>query len=69
MRKWDVRSLITSSSDLYGPEKTASVEKLPRHVKFTFKNPVRCCIIWITLHLQRPGLGSVNFGKDYSICR
>ncbi|GAY67663.1 hypothetical protein CUMW_258400 [Citrus unshiu] len=32
MRKWDVRSLITSSSDLYGPEKSASVEKLPRHL-------------------------------------
>ncbi|GAY67665.1 hypothetical protein CUMW_258420 [Citrus unshiu] len=64
MGKWDVQSLITSSSDLYGPEKSASVEKLPRHVKFTFKNPVRCRIIWITLRLQRPGSASVNFRKD-----
>ncbi|KAH9782891.1 putative phosphoinositide phosphatase SAC9 [Citrus sinensis] len=67
MGKWDVQSLITSSSDLYGPEKTASVEKLPRHVKFTFKNPVRCRIVWITLRLQRPGSASVNFGKDFSL--
>ncbi|KAH9726910.1 putative phosphoinositide phosphatase SAC9 [Citrus sinensis] len=66
MGKWDVQSLITSS-DLYGPEKSASVEKLPRHVKFTFKNPVRCRIIWITLRLQRPGSASVNFGKDLSL--
>ncbi|KAH9782921.1 putative phosphoinositide phosphatase SAC9 [Citrus sinensis] len=67
MGKWDVQSLTTSSSDLYGPEKSASVEKLPRHVKFTFKNPVRCRIIWITLRLQRPGSASVNFGKDLSL--
>ena len=67
MGKWDVQSLITSFSDLYGPEKSASVEKLPRHVKFTFKNPVRCRIIWITLRLQRPGSASVNFGKDLSL--
>ncbi|KAK9205659.1 hypothetical protein WN943_015927 [Citrus x changshan-huyou] len=67
MGKWDVQSLITSSSDLYGPEKSASVEKLPRHVKFTFKNPVRCRIVWITLRLQRPGSASVNFGKDFSL--
>ncbi|KAK9200626.1 hypothetical protein WN944_015824 [Citrus x changshan-huyou] len=67
MGKWDVQSLITSSSDLHGPEKSASVEKLPRHVKFTFKNPVRCRIIWITLRLQRPGSASVNFGKDFSL--
>ena len=67
MGKWDVQSLITSSSDLYGPEKSASVEKLPRHVKFTFKNPVRCRIVWITLRLQRPGSASVNFGKDLSL--
>ncbi|KAH9782880.1 putative phosphoinositide phosphatase SAC9 [Citrus sinensis] len=55
--KWDVQSLITSSSDLYGPEKSASVEKLPRHVR----------IVWITLRLQRPGSASVNFGKDFSL--
>ncbi|KAH9726883.1 putative phosphoinositide phosphatase SAC9 [Citrus sinensis] len=54
-------------TDLYGPEKSASVEKLPRHVKFTFKNPVRCRIVWITLRLQRPGSASVNFGKDFSL--
>lgn len=67
MGKWDVQSLITSSSDLYGSEKSASVDKLPRHVKFTFKNPVRCRIIWVTLRLQRPGSASVNFGKDFSL--
>ena len=48
-------------------EKSASVDKLPRHVKFTFKNPVRCCIIWVTLRLQGPGSASVNLGMDFSL--
>lgn len=67
MGKWDVQSLATSSSEIYGPEKSGAEDKVPRHVKFTFKNPVRCRIIWITLRLQRPGSSSVNFEKDFNL--
>uniref|UniRef100_A0A7N1A990 Phosphoinositide phosphatase SAC9 n=1 Tax=Kalanchoe fedtschenkoi TaxID=63787 RepID=A0A7N1A990_KALFE len=59
MGKWDVESLLTS--DCYGPEKLSREEKFPRHVKFSFKNLVRCRIIWITMSLQRPASRSVNF--------
>ncbi|XP_004287153.1 PREDICTED: uncharacterized protein LOC101296222 [Fragaria vesca subsp. vesca] len=61
MGKWDVQSMITSSSEYFGPEKLVREDQLPRHVKFAFKNPVRCHIIWITLRLQRPGSSSLNF--------
>ncbi|GLT40145.1 hypothetical protein SLA2020_143000 [Shorea laevis] len=54
MGKWDVQSLIASSSELYGPENSTRRDQIPRHVRFTFRNPVRCRIIWITLRLQRP---------------
>ncbi|XP_075075861.1 putative phosphoinositide phosphatase SAC9 isoform X2 [Nicotiana tabacum] len=64
MGKWDMRSLITSSSELCGQEKSSEV---PRHVKFSFRNPVRCRIIWITLRLQKIGSSSVNFEKDLSL--
>lgn len=67
MGKWDVQSLIASSPDLYEPENSVRDDKLPRHVKFTFRNPVRCRIIWITLRLQRPGSASVNFEKDFNL--
>ncbi|KAF3653242.1 hypothetical protein FXO38_15735 [Capsicum annuum] len=61
--KWDMRSLITSSSELCGLEKSSEV---PRHVKYSFRNPVRCRMIWITLRLQKVGSSSVNFEKDFS---
>jgi hypothetical protein len=67
MGKWDVQSLITSSPDFYGPEKLGREDEVPRHVKFAFRNPVRCRIIWITLRLQRPGSSSVNFEKDFNL--
>ncbi|KAB5530058.1 hypothetical protein DKX38_020139 [Salix brachista] len=67
MGKWDVQSLATSSSEIYGPEKLGAEDKVPRHVKFTFKNPVRCRIIWITLQLRRPGSSSINFEKDFNL--
>ncbi|KAF5726840.1 hypothetical protein HS088_TW22G00524 [Tripterygium wilfordii] len=65
--KWDVSSLPTFSSELCGPEKVNGKDKVPRHVKFSLRNPVRCRIIWITLRLQRPGSSSVNFGKDFDL--
>lgn len=61
MGKWDVQSLIKSSSEYYGPEKLDKEDKVPRHVKFTFRNPVRCRIIWITLRLPRPGSSSFSY--------
>ncbi|KAK6914467.1 SAC domain [Dillenia turbinata] len=65
MGKWDLQSLITSSA-FYGPEKSKE-GGVPRHVKFTFRNPVRCRIVWIMLRLQRPGSSSVNFESNFSL--
>ncbi|XP_022140904.1 probable phosphoinositide phosphatase SAC9 isoform X2 [Momordica charantia] len=65
--KWDVQSLMPSSFDFYGPEKEYSKDTTPRHVRFTFKNPVRCRIIWMTLRLQRPGSSSVSCEKDFNL--
>ncbi|KAK9289187.1 hypothetical protein L1049_017661 [Liquidambar formosana] len=65
--KWDVQSLIASSSDFYGPENLGKKDKVPRHIKFAFTNPVRCRIIWITLRLQRPGSNSLNFERDFNL--
>jgi len=73
MGKWDVRSLLTSASELCGPEDfrkanfTCKGNTVPRHVKFTFPNPVRCRIIWITLRLQKAGSSSLNFEKDFNL--
>uniref|UniRef100_A0A2P2LRY0 Phosphoinositide phosphatase SAC9 n=1 Tax=Rhizophora mucronata TaxID=61149 RepID=A0A2P2LRY0_RHIMU len=67
MGKWDLQSLVTSSSEIYGPEKSNRKDEIPRHVKFTFRNPVRCRIIWITLRLQRPGSNSISFEKDFNL--
>ena len=60
MGKWDVQSLISSSPEYYGQEKLDGEDKVPRHVKFAFRNPVRCRIIWVTLRLPRSGSNSVN---------
>lgn len=65
--KWDMQSLLTSSSDLSGPEKPFKDGKVPRHVKFAFNNPVRCRIIWITLRLPRLGSKSVSMERDFSL--
>lgn len=65
--KWDVQTLLRSSSELYGPEKLGREGQVPRHLKFSFKNPVRCRIIWMTLRLQRLGSSSVNFDKDFNL--
>lgn len=59
MGKWDVQSLVSSSPQLYGPETSYADNDVPRHVKFLFRNPVRCRIIWITLTL--PQLCSASF--------
>lgn len=67
MGKWDLQSMIKASSELYGPEKSGEEHKVPRHVKFPFKNSVRCRIIWISLRLQRPGSSSINVGNDFSL--
>lgn len=67
MGKWDLQSMIKASSELNGPEKSGTEHKVPRHVKFPFKNSVRCRIIWISLRLQRPGSSSINIGNDFNL--
>ncbi|XP_065860799.1 probable phosphoinositide phosphatase SAC9 [Euphorbia lathyris] len=67
MGKWDLQTLVSSSVELCGPEKLGRDDKVPRHVKFPFKNPVRCRIIWISLRLQRPGSSSVNFESGFNL--
>ncbi|XP_024984355.1 probable phosphoinositide phosphatase SAC9 [Cynara cardunculus var. scolymus] len=62
--KWDVRSLITSSPELSGPEKS---DKTLRHIKFAFRNPVRCRLIWIKLSIQMVGSNSVSFEKGCNL--
>lgn len=52
------------TSELCGSENSSEV---PRHVKFSFRNPVRCRIIWITLRLQRIGSSSVNLERDINL--
>lgn len=64
MGKWDVRSLITSSPELCGPEKPGN----PRHINFSFRNPVVCCMIWLKLSIQKGGSSSsVNFDNDFDL--
>lgn len=65
--KWDLQSMIKASSELCGPEKSGAEHKVPRHVKFPFKNSVRCRIIWISLRLQRAGSSSINIGHDFNL--
>ncbi|KAL4273292.1 hypothetical protein GQ457_13G027800 [Hibiscus cannabinus] len=67
--EWDVQALISSSPEFYGPEKSGGDDKLPRHIKFTFANPVRCRIVQITLNLrlEQPGSSSVNSDKDINL--
>ncbi|QCD83090.1 probable phosphoinositide phosphatase SAC9 [Vigna unguiculata] len=67
MGKWDLQSMINASSELYGPEKSGTEHKVPRHVKFPFKNSVRCSIIWISLRLPRVGSSSMNIGNDFNL--
>ncbi|KAF9593505.1 hypothetical protein IFM89_023998 [Coptis chinensis] len=67
MGKWDIQSLITSTPELCGPEKAGQVINVPRHVKFTFHNPVRCRIIWVSLRLRSPLSSSVSLDKSYSL--
>lgn len=67
MGKWDVQSFISSSPQLYGPEISYGDNDIPRHVKFLFRNPVRCRIIWITLTLPQPGSTSFNLEEEYDL--
>ncbi|MCL7028352.1 hypothetical protein MKW94_003528 [Papaver nudicaule] len=67
MGKWEVQSLIQSSSEFYGPEQSDTEDVIPRHIRFTFRNPVRCRIIWVTLRLPRAGSGSVSLGRDFNL--
>ncbi|KNA08907.1 hypothetical protein SOVF_158480, partial [Spinacia oleracea] len=65
--KWEVQSFLQSSPEYYGPEKFDAVGTAPRYINFSFRNPVRCRVIWIMLRLQRAGSASVNFGSDFNL--
>lgn len=65
--KWEVRSLLTSSPDLCGPEEKSESGQTPRHIRFDFRNPVRCRMIWIKLSIQQVVSSSVSFGKDFNL--
>lgn len=67
MGKWDLQSLASSSPQLYGPEKVGSEKNVPRHIKFLFRNSVRCRIIWIMLTLPQFGSRSLNLEEDYNL--
>lgn len=68
MGKWDVGSIITSSPELCGPEKPGNANnQVPRHINFSFKNPIRCRMIWIKLSLQKAGSSSVSFDKGFDL--
>lgn len=65
--KWDVRSMTESSSEIYGPEDYSMDNRMPRNIKFSFRKPVRCRIIWMTLSLQRSGSSSVSFDQNMNL--
>lgn len=65
--KWDVRALITSSPELCGPEESGKGGQYPRHIRFDFRNPVRCRLIWIKLTIQKVVSSSISFGKDFNL--
>ncbi|CAN6468275.1 unnamed protein product [Victoria cruziana] len=63
--KWDMGSLVSASSELYGPENSDVQKDLPRHVTFTFRNPVQCRMIWLLLSLRPPSSSSVSLEKGF----
>ncbi|KAL9254486.1 putative phosphoinositide phosphatase SAC9 [Drosera capensis] len=63
--KWDTQSILTSS-ELNRPAKSDG-NNVPRHVKISFRNSVRCRVIWLTLRLPHIGSSSVNFGTDFNL--
>ncbi|KAI3511442.1 hypothetical protein L1887_18595 [Cichorium endivia] len=67
--KWDVKSHLTSSPELCGPEESTKdgQGQTPRHIKFEFRNPVRCRMIWIKLSIQKVGSNSVSFENDFNL--
>ncbi|KAF3523617.1 hypothetical protein F2Q69_00049533 [Brassica cretica] len=67
MGKWDVQSFVRSSPELYGPEKPGREGRAPRHIKFAFKKPIRCRIIWVTLRLPEVGSSSVSLDRNINL--
>ncbi|OEL28911.1 putative phosphoinositide phosphatase SAC9 [Dichanthelium oligosanthes] len=65
--KWDVQDIISSSPQLYGPEKSSSLSEEPRHIKFHFPNPIRCRIISIKMTLPHIGSRSTKFGEEFDL--
>ncbi|KAL6884496.1 hypothetical protein ACP4OV_010432 [Aristida adscensionis] len=65
--KWDVEDLISSSPQLYGPEKSSSLSEAPRHIKFHFPNTIRCRIISIKMTLPNSGPRSTKIHEGFDL--
>nr|XP_017235190.1 PREDICTED: probable phosphoinositide phosphatase SAC9 isoform X2 [Daucus carota subsp. sativus] len=65
--KWDVRSMTASSSEIYGPEDYSKDNQAPRNIKFSFRKPVQCRIVWVMLSLQRSGSSSVSLDENIDL--
>nr|CAD1818544.1 unnamed protein product [Ananas comosus var. bracteatus] len=65
--KWDVKELIASSPHLYGPDNSSSMNDVPRNIKFFFPNPIRCCIIWMTLTIPQLGSSLAKFDEEFNL--
>jgi hypothetical protein len=66
--KWDVKSLIqSSSSDLFEPEEPSSNTKVLRNIKFHFPNPIRCRIICIKMSLSQLDSSPSDIQRDFDL--
>lgn len=66
--KWDVKSLIQSSSpELFGPEEPSHNTNVPRNIKFPFPNPIRCRIIWIKMSLSQIDSSTSDIQRDFDL--
>lgn len=59
--------MTESSPEIYGPEDHSKGNWMPRNIKFSFRKPVRCRIIWMTLSLQRSGSSSISFDQNINL--
>lgn len=65
--KWDVHDIVSSSPQLYGPEKSSNLNEAPRHIKFDFPNPIRCRIISIKMSIPDIGSGSTKVTENFDL--
>lgn len=59
--------MTASSSEIYGPEDYSKDNQAPRNIKFSFRKPVQCRIVWVMLSLQRSGSSSVSLDENIDL--